>query len=76
MVSYIFEIIDDIIIEPRLNVSQRLHGGVHDGKGADTHQQVSPSTENHTANAYSLAAGWIESFEYIKFHLQVCRDHD
>jgi len=41
MVSCIFEIIDDLMIEPRLSVPERLHGGVHDVEGAYTHQGTS-----------------------------------
>ena len=42
MISYIFEIIDDLMIEPRPEyVPERMHGGVHDGEGADTRQPMS-----------------------------------
>ena len=41
MVSCVFEIIDDLMIEPRLSVPERLHGGVHDVEGAYTHQGTS-----------------------------------
>jgi hypothetical protein len=43
MVSYIFEIIDDLMIEPQAPscVPERIHGGFHDGEGPDTRQSMS-----------------------------------